>query len=115
MKRNNPPQKKPGKKHMENPSEIIFKTGIFGEKNFKIFDMISGQLSDGKWENTPGMDKYWETNEFIYNPDTKEVELKMRDYISYRSTRWNNRTHHMDEGATHYMHNPFMYKGNYKI
>src|SRR5574344_950396 len=96
---------------MENTSKITFKTGIFGEKNFKILDAVAGQISDGKWENTPGMNKYWENNTFVYNPDTKEVELKMEISVSQHNTNWNNRTHHLEYGIIRYVYNPFIING----
>ena len=38
----------------------IIKTGLFGKKNKDILDSVIGQWSDGIWENTPQMAKYWE-------------------------------------------------------
>lgn len=38
----------------------IIKTGLFGKKNRDILDSVIGQWSDGIWENTPQMAKYWE-------------------------------------------------------
>lgn len=35
-------------------------TGLLGSTNHEILNSIIGQLSDGKWENTPSMRKYWE-------------------------------------------------------
>lgn len=37
----------------------IIKTGLFGKKNKDILDSVIGQWSDGIWENTPQMAKYW--------------------------------------------------------
>lgn len=34
-------------------------TGLSGPVPSAILNSVLGQLSDGKWENTPGMEKYW--------------------------------------------------------
>lgn len=34
-------------------------TGLTGPVNKEILDSVIGQLSDGKWENSPMMAKYW--------------------------------------------------------
>jgi len=36
-----------------------YNTGLSGTVNEEILNSVLGQLSDGKWENTPSMDKYW--------------------------------------------------------
>lgn len=38
----------------------IIKTGLVGRIGKDILEAVMGQLSDGKWENSPGMEKYWE-------------------------------------------------------
>jgi len=39
--------------------ERVINTGLTGPVNKDILDSVMGQLSDGKWENTPAMAKYW--------------------------------------------------------
>jgi len=34
-------------------------TGLKGWTNLEILNSVIGQLSDGKWENSPAMSKYW--------------------------------------------------------
>ena len=34
-------------------------TGLSGKVNSDILHSVIGQLSDGIWENSPGMEKYW--------------------------------------------------------
>ena len=34
-------------------------TGLYGKQAYEVIDSVYGQLSDGKWENSPGYDKYW--------------------------------------------------------
>src|SRR6185369_5983499 len=46
------------------PSNIrVINTGLTGPVNKDILDSVIGQLSDGKWENTPVMAKYWRNAE----------------------------------------------------
>jgi hypothetical protein len=41
----------------------IINSGLTGNFHFTILQSVMGQLSDGKWENTPVMRKYWENAE----------------------------------------------------
>lgn len=43
----------------EDSEKRIVNTGLLGEKNKEILDSVIGQMSDGIWENSPGMDGYW--------------------------------------------------------
>lgn len=51
-------------------------TGLYSDKAYTILDRMSGQLSDGKWENTPGYDKYW-LNFNVVRQDDGEVVLNV--------------------------------------
>lgn len=37
----------------------VVSTGLSGIKNEEILDSVIGQMSDGIWENSPGMEGYW--------------------------------------------------------
>ena len=56
-------------------------TGLYGVQAKAVIDGVHGQLSDGKWENTPGYDKYW-TNFAIETADDGEVVFKVNTEIS---------------------------------
>ena len=47
------------KEGMAKPSWIKIDTGLTGQHDKSILDSLLGQLSDGLWENSPRMDKYW--------------------------------------------------------
>lgn len=47
-------------------------TSLYGAQAKAVIDGVRGQLSDGKWENTPGYDKYW-TNFDVETADDGEV------------------------------------------
>ena len=51
-------------------------TGLYGKQAKAVIDSVHGQLSDGKWENTPGYDKYW-TNFDVETADDGEVIFKV--------------------------------------
>ena len=51
-------------------------TGLYGVQAKAVIDGVHGQLSDGKWENTPGYDKYW-TNFAVETADDGEVVFKV--------------------------------------
>ena len=59
-------------------------TGLYGVQAKAVIDGVHGQLSDGKWENTPGYDKYW-TNFAVETADDGEVVFKVN---AEGSTMW---------------------------
>ena len=59
-------------------------TGLYGIQAKAVIDGVHGQLSDGKWENTPGYDKYW-TNFAVETADDGEVVFKVN---AEGSTMW---------------------------
>ena len=64
---------------MSNTSTRTIHTGLYGAQAFAVIDGVHGQLSDGKWENTPGYDKYW-TNFDVETADDGEVIFKVNAY-----------------------------------
>ena len=77
-------------------------TGLYGVQAKAVIDGVHGQLSDGKWENTPGYDKYW-TNFAVDIADDGEVVFKVN---AEGSTMW----------CRHWLANPFysMPEGEFK-
>lgn len=59
-------------------------THLYGIQAKAVIDGVHGQLSDGKWENTPGYDKYW-TNFAVETADDGEVVFKVN---TEGSTMW---------------------------
>lgn len=51
-------------------------TGLYGVQAKAVIDGVHGQLSDGKWENTLGYNKYW-TNFAVETADDGEVVFKV--------------------------------------
>lgn len=51
-------------------------TGLYGAQAKAVIDGVHGQLSDGKWKNTPGYDKYW-INFAVEIADDGEVVFKV--------------------------------------
>ena len=78
---------------MDNTNTRTIHTGLYGAQAKAVIDSVHGQLSDGKWENTPGYDKYW-TNFDVQTADDGEVIIMVNAGIS---TTWCRR----------YMPNPF--------
>ena len=68
-------------------------TGLYGAQAYAVIDSVHGQLSDGKWENTPGYDKYW-TNFDVKTADDGEVIINVN---AEGATTW----------CKHFMPNPF--------
>lgn len=57
------------------------KTGLFETKDKKVLESVIGQLSDGIWENSRSMEKYWQTTEIKKDPSTNEVILDVSDIV----------------------------------
>ena len=59
-------------------------TNFYGQRAFDILDAVSGQLSDGMWENSRGYDKYW-TNFSVRRLDDNRVvfHINKNSYTSY--------------------------------
>lgn len=51
-------------------------TNFYGDRAFDILDSVSGQLSDGMWENSRGYDKYW-TNFRVVRLDDNRVVFRV--------------------------------------
>jgi hypothetical protein len=49
-------------------------TGIYGQCAYDILRSIEGQLSDGRWENSPRMEGYWK-NEYILFDSEENPEI----------------------------------------
>lgn len=64
---------------MNNHTRIIH-TALYGDKAFEILDSMRGQLSDGKWENSPGYTKYWMNFNVIRQDDGEIVFVVNTDY-----------------------------------
>jgi hypothetical protein len=59
------------------PSETrTIDTGLTGPVNHAILDSVMGQLSDGKWENTPMMAKYWRNASIIEQGGKLLISIK---------------------------------------
>ena len=43
----------------ENKKERKIPTGLTDDKSKDVINAVVGQLSDGMWENSPGMERYW--------------------------------------------------------
>lgn len=61
---------------MNTTSSRIIHTNLYGAQAYAVIDSVHGQLSDGKWENSPGYDKYW-TNFDVQTADDGEVIFKV--------------------------------------
>jgi hypothetical protein len=70
-----------GENKMNNNFRIIH-TGLFSQTAYDAFSSIMGQLSDGYWENSPRMQKYWNFAE-IKRADNGEVlvEVEAEHYV----------------------------------
>ena len=52
----------------------VIRTGLYGNLAYEILRSIEGQLSDGRWENSPRMKGYWK-NEYVLFDTAENPEL----------------------------------------
>lgn len=63
-------------------------TNLYGAQAYAVIDGVHGQLSDGKWENSPGYDKYW-TNFDVKTANDGEVIFEVNvDYSYCYCNKW---------------------------
>ena len=48
-------------------------TNFYGQRAYDILRAVSGQLSDGMWENSRGYEKYWTNFDVVRKPDDQVV------------------------------------------
>jgi hypothetical protein len=81
---------------MDNHTRIIHTT-LYGDKAFEILDGMRGQLSDGKWENSPGYDKYWTNFSMVRQDDGETVFVVNTDYCVHYGKYLENPFRNMSE------------------
>ena len=72
---------------MTNVTEVrVIHTGLYSDVANAVINGVHGQLSDGKWENSPSYDKYW-TNFDVKRLDDGEVVIEVNNkcYVIYCS------------------------------
>jgi hypothetical protein len=47
----------------------VIHTGLYGNLAYEILRSIEGQLSDGRWENSPRMEGYWKNEQVVLNSE----------------------------------------------
>ena len=70
-------------------------TNFYSDRAYEILEAVSGQMSDGMWENSRGYDKYWTNFQVKRLEDNRIVFVINADSYSY--SRFYNR----------YLNNPF--------
>lgn len=65
--------------------EEHIKIDLGSTKNGEIISDVIGQLSDGIWENSPGVDKYWECADV--DGSTLDVNVGLYDKLEYQNGR----------------------------
>lgn len=58
-------------------------TGLYGDQAYEVLERLHGQLSDGKWENSPGYDKYWTNFDVVRQNDGETTFVVSADSGSY--------------------------------
>ena len=59
--------------------ERVIETELTSNKDYEILNSVLGQLSDGIWENSPRMNKYW------LNISTEFIDGKVYIIVNHQS------------------------------
>jgi hypothetical protein len=77
----------------------VIHTGLYGNTAYEILCSIEGQLSDGRWENSPRMEGYWKNEHVILNSEEDPEILIIVNSNAYNwekvQYRWSNTEHRM--------------------
>lgn len=68
---------------MENENAIVIKTGLSDSKAEDILNSVIGQMSDGIWENSSRMNRYWKYADII--KEGSEIAIKISYPNSYEN------------------------------
>lgn len=66
--------------YMDHMNTILIPTGLYGEDDKRILDSLTGQLSDGLWENSPRMEKYWKYIDYQLDSNDQIMIQVPEDY-----------------------------------
>ena len=80
----------------------VIHTGLYGNTAYEILRSIEGQLSDGRWENSPRMEGYWKNEQVLLNSEEDPEILiivnsnawewkKVQSTYNWKERRWNYR------------------------
>lgn len=64
------------------PQNTLIDTGLFDRKAEEVLLSVIGQLSDGIWENSRGMEKYWQYADIITKGSEIYISVNTENYES---------------------------------
>lgn len=64
-------------------SDRMIDTGLEGAVNQRLLHAVLGQLSDGKWQNSPRMEPYWLCADIINDNNHIFIRICGKSWISY--------------------------------
>lgn len=83
------------KKLQEGVNNLTIRTGLTDKNAYDVLSSVVGQLSDGIWENSPGMSRYWqhmdidrEGSEVVAKFDTQDYDSGFRDKDESQIKKW---------------------------
>lgn len=83
---------------MESTNTKYIETNLSGDIMYNVLASVIGQLSDGIWENSRTMEKYWRNISVKKNSDEKiQLEVNTESYINGYHKTYDNPFHKMDD------------------
>lgn len=60
---------------------MIVKTGLTKRNELAILQSVIGQMSDGIWENSPSVERYWRNMKIERDKDTGEIIINVASWL----------------------------------
>jgi hypothetical protein len=77
--------------------ERVIETELTSNKDYEILNSVLGQLSDGMWENSPRMNKYWLNISTEFIDGKVYIIVNHQSYISHCKQNIVNPFYNMDD------------------
>ena len=69
----------------------VIRTGLTHKLDKQVLDGVMGQLSDGIWENSPAMEKFWKTAKVDFENGEVVIKVNNNGYLTQKYNSYNGR------------------------
>lgn len=70
----------------------VIRTGLTHKLDKQVLDGVMGQLSDGMWENSPAMKKFWNTAQIDFENGEVVIKINNNGYLTQKYNNYTGRT-----------------------
>lgn len=65
---------------------MVIKTGLWSKRDGEILDSIIGQMSDGIWEDSPAVERYWKNIHVRWDADARMFVVDVAPWLFENET-----------------------------